>query len=381
MTEQNAKAIQHYIGQHREELLEDLLTLVRAESPSTDKGCCDACAEVLAGLVKKRLGVECTRYEMPQNGRHLSAIVGEGKRRALLVGHYDTVWNVGTLPLSRDGNRLAGPGVYDMKYGDISAIWALRALQELKLMPEGSFELLFNSDEELGSPTSRPLIEEHARQASCVLILEASAGPEDNPAIKSSRKGVGMFQIVIHGLASHAGSDYQKGRSAILEAAWLTEQLFALTDLEKGTTVNVGVLNGGTKRNVIAARAEMLIDVRVTKKEEGERVSRAILALSPRQDGVTFEITGGMNRPPFEFTPGNRALYERAEKIAAVMGCQLRHTAVGGASDGNFTSALGIPTLDGLGAVGDGAHAQHEHILLQESLEATMRLAGYLSEL
>lgn len=381
VTEQKAEAIRACIAAHKEEMLEDLMTLARAESPSGDKEHCDACAEVLAGLVRKNLGVECCRYEMEADGKHLSATVGSGKKRALIIGHYDTVWNVGTLPLSRRGNELYGPGVYDMKYGDISGIWALRVLRELDMLPGGSVELFFNSDEETGSHTSRPIFERHAAEAECVLILEPCSGPDTGFAIKSSRKGVGMYRIVVNGRASHAGNDYFKGRSALLEAARVTQKLFALTDAQKGTTVNVGVLSGGTKTNVVAARAVLDIDVRVKTPEEGERIDAAIRGLRPEGEDITLEVSGGLNRPPFVFTERNQALFRRVEAIAAGMGHRLRHTEVGGASDGNFTSALGIPTLDGLGAVGDGAHAAHEHLLIAESLESTVRLAGYLSEL
>lgn len=381
MTGEKAQAIRSYIQSHREDILRDLETLVRAESPSNDKALCDRCAEQLAQLVKERLDVPCRRFEMEQNGKHLSARVGEGPMRVLIIGHYDTVWNPGTLALRREGNALYGPGVYDMKFGDVAAIWALRALKELNMLPPGSVGLFFNSDEEIGSGTSRPLFESQARDAGCVFILEPASGPDQGFAVKGSRKGVGMFRIEVNGRASHAGSDYEKGRSAVLEAARLTVRLFAMTDLARGTTVNVGVLSGGTKTNVVAAHAGLSVDVRVNTAAEGGRVAAAIAALQPEGEGITLEITGGMNRPPFEQTEQNRALFDRAAAIAAGMGHTLRKTHVGGGSDGNFTSALGIATLDGLGAVGDGAHAQHEHIFIDESLESMVRLAGYLSEI
>ncbi len=381
MTEQKAQAIRDFIMAHKAEMLDDLLSLAHAESPTSDKAACDACAKVLEGLVQKNLGVSCRRFEQAENGPHLLAAVGEGRTRALIIGHYDTVWNVGALPFSQRGNELHGPGVYDMKYGDVSGLWALRALRELDMLPAGRVEFFFNSDEETGSHTSRPLFEQRAKEAECVLILEPASGPDKGFAIKSGRKGVGHFHIAVTGRASHAGNDYSKGRSAVLEAARLTEKLFALTDLDKGTTVNVGVLSGGTKVNVVAARADLDVDVRIRTPEEGERLTRAITGLRPTLDGISLEVTGGINRPPFVFTPQNQALFRRVEAIAAAMGHTLRHTEVGGGSDGNFISALGIPTLDGFGAVGDGAHAAHEHILLEESLESTVRLAAYLSEI
>jgi glutamate carboxypeptidase len=294
-----------------------------------------------------------------------------------MIGHFDTVWNIDDLPLTREGNKLSGPGVYDMKYGIVGGIWAIKALQATGGL-DGSLGLFFNSDEEMGSRTSRAHFQPIAMGFPNALILEPAA---PDGAVKVGRKSTGDFLIKIHGIAAHAGTDYAKGRSAILEAAYLTQELFAMTDLPNGTSVNVGVISGGTKFNVVAAYAEMKVDVRVTKASEGERLTKLISALKPKQDGVTLEITGGMNRPPFEFTEANQGLFRIAQEAAKELGTDLPKTIVGGGSDGNFTSTWGIPTLDGLGPVGDGAHAASEHLMIQESLNHTAFLANLLSKL
>jgi glutamate carboxypeptidase len=284
---------------------------------------------------------------------------------------------VDDLPLVRDGNRLAGPGAYDMKYGIVAGIWAIKALQATGGL-DGSIGLFFNADEEMGSRTSRGCFEPIAKEYANALILE---GASLGGTVKVGRKSTGDFLVKVHGKAAHAGTDYTKGRSAILEAAWLIQELFAMTDLEKGTTVNVGVISGGTKFNVIAGEAEFTVDLRVTNAAEGKRVTDLIYALKPRQEGVTLEITGGINRPPFEFNEANQKLYATAVEAARELGNELPCVIVGGGSDGNLTSTWGIPTIDGMGAVGDGAHAKWEHILIKESLEHTAMLTNLLTKL
>ena len=372
------EAIRQYLLENEEQLVEDTLFLVNHQSPTIRKELVDKCSEAVEELVFRRLGIRPTaEYPQEARGRHLYYKLGEGRGKAILMGHFDTVWNVDDLPVSREGNRLAGPGTYDMKYGIVASIWAVKALLATGGL-DGSIGLFFNSDEEMGSRTSRAHFEPVAKQYANALIME---GASAEGAVKVGRKSTGDFLIKIHGKAAHAGTDYVKGRSAILEAAWLIQELFAMTDLEKGTTVNVGVLSGGTKFNVIAAEAEMKVDVRVTSVEEGERITRLVNALKPRQDGVTFEITGGMNRPPFLFTEANQGLYAKAREASLELGKELPKVIVGGGSDGNFTSTWGIPTLDGMGAVGDGAHARHEHILIRESVEHTAMVANLLSKL
>ena len=373
-----SEQIRQYILDNGEQMIADTIMLAQHQSPTISKEHVEKCADAITALIHERLGLEPTTV-FPQEirGRHMYYQIGEGRPKALMLAHYDTVWNIDDLPLKREGNKLSGPGVYDMKYGIVAGIWAIKALLATGGI-DGSIGLFLNADEEMGSRTSRAHFEPIAKEYPNALILEP-ASPEG--AVKVGRKSTGDFLIKITGIAAHAGTDYAKGRSAILEAAYLTEQLFAMTDLENGTSVNVGVISGGTKFNVVAAHAEMKVDVRVTKKSEGERITNLINQLKPRQDGVSLEITGGMNRPPYEFTPVNQLLFEKAADAAADFGIDLQYITVGGGSDGNFTSSWGIPTLDGLGPVGDGAHAASEHLIIDASLKHTAILANLLRKL
>ena len=373
-----SEQIRQYILENGEQMIADTIMLAEHQSPTIRKDLADLCSEAVEQLVFDRLGIRPVAvFPQEARGRHLYFEVGEGEKKALMIGHFDTVWNVDDLPLKREGNRLSGPGVYDMKYGIVAGIWAVKALQATGGL-DGTYGFFFNADEEMGSRTSRPCFAPFAKQYGNALILEPAC---PDGSVKVGRKSTGDFLIQIDGIAAHAGTDYTAGRSAILEAAYLTQELFGMTDLEKGTTVNVGVISGGTKFNVIAAHAEMKVDVRVTQVSEGERMEQAMAALKPRQDGVTLTVTGGMNRPPFEFTKANQLLFARAAEAAAEYGIDLKGVTVGGGSDGNFTSMWGIPTLDGLGPVGDGAHAVTEHLMVAESLEHTAVLASLLTKL
>ena len=372
------EAMRQYILENGEQIIADTIFLAEHQSPTIRKEYVEKCADAIQDLMRRRLGLEPTAvYPQQERGRHMYYKIGEGRPKALMIGHYDTVWNIDDLPLIRDGNKLSGPGVYDMKYGIVGGIWAVKALLATGGL-DGSLGLFFNSDEEMGSRTSRAHFQPIAMGYPNALILEPAA---PDGAVKVGRKSTGDFLIKIHGIAAHAGTDYIKGRSAILEAAYLTQELFAMTDLPNGTSVNVGVISGGTKFNVVAAYAEMKVDVRVTKASEGERLTKLITALKPKQDGVTLEITGGMNRPPFEFTEANQGLFRIAQEAAKELGTELGKITVGGGSDGNFTSTWGIPTLDGLGPVGDGAHASSEHLMIDASLNHTAFLANLLNKL
>lgn len=373
-----SQLMRQYILENGEQMIADTVMLARHQSPTICKEYAEKCADAITDLVRVRLGLEPVAvFPQEERGHHLYFKIGQGRPLALMLGHYDTVWNIDDLPLVREGNKLSGPGVYDMKYGIVAGIWAIKALLATGGIG-GSIGLFFNSDEEMGSRTSCIHFEPIAKEYPNALILEP-ATPDG--AVKVGRKSLGDFLIQIDGIAAHAGTDYTSGRSAILEAAYLTEQLFAMTDLDNGTTVNVGVISGGTKSNVIAAHAELKVDIRVTRKEEGERLTRLISQLKPRQDGVTIQITGGINRPPFEFTQANQALFAKAAEAAEELGIGLKGITVGGGSDGNFTSSWGIPTLDGLGPVGDGAHARKEHLMIDASLEHTAILANLLTKL
>ena len=375
----NYTALKDYILSHSDEIIEDTLYLVNYQSPSNNKELADRCADALMDLIRRRLQLAPeTVFEQEEYGPHLFYRIGSGRPKALLIGHYDTVWDLDTLPVVRHGNALYGPGVYDMKYGLVAGIWAVKAIRETGLSkPDECIGLFFNSDEEPGSLTSRYCLEKVAKEFENSLVLE----PSKNGALKVGRKAVGTFHIRVNGVAAHAGTDYTAGRSAILEAAHLTQRLFAMTNLEKGTTVNVGTICGGTKTNVFAASAELDVDVRVTTMDEAERITEQIESLKPTVDGCTLEISGSVNRPPMEPNAANMALFEKAKTVGQALSMDVKSITVGGGSDGNFTSAWGIPTLDGLGPMGDGAHAVNEHILIEESLENTALLTALLCEL
>ncbi|MCL2497569.1 MAG: M20 family metallopeptidase [Symbiobacteriaceae bacterium] len=375
MAETISERIKTFFAQYQDELVADLLELVRAESPTNNKAAANDCCDILCQIVARRLGVTGTRYPSANFADHVLFKVGNGARNMLLVGHYDTVWDVGAKDTSHEGDIIKGPGVFDMKFGIISSIWSLKAIQDLQLPFDKTVYLLYNSDEEVGSPTSQPIILANPSLYEAALILE----PSYLGGIKTERKGVGMIDVRVTGLASHAGSNYEQGLSAIDEAAKIVSYLHSLTDLELGTTVSVGLIQGGTRRNVVAAECSLKADFRVRTAAEGERLLSQVQAIKPSRPGITVDILGELNRPPFEKTPGNMALFHKLQATAEYMGFAINEIATGGGSDGNFTSFAGIPTLDGLGAVGDGGHALHEYIELAASLERTMLLTAFWS--
>ncbi|GAB6933415.1 M20 family metallopeptidase [Calditerricola satsumensis] len=372
-------AILAYLARHCDAMLRDIETLVRAASPSTRKALVDRCGRVLAELVAARLGVRGERIPQAEVGDHYRFAIGDGDRQVLLLAHHDTVWEEGRLAFRVEGSRAYGPGIFDMKGGIVQAVWALKALVDLGVPLAKRVVLLSTSDEEIGSPTSRALIEAEARNSAAVLVLEPAAGADG--ALKTARKGVGLYRLTVRGRAAHAGSDPDKGVSAVAELARQVLALEALAAQEKGTTINVGVVRGGTRSNVIPEAAEAEIDVRAATLDEARRVDAAIRGLKPVLPGATLAVTGGINRPPMERTAAIGALFARARVIAARLGFSLSEAAVGGASDGNFTAALGVPTLDGLGCVGDGAHAEHEHIVIDALAPRAALLAHLLAEL
>jgi glutamate carboxypeptidase len=279
----------------------------------------------------------------------------------MLLGHFDTVWPVGTLermPLQVDRDRLSGPGAFDMKAGIAIGLAALQALRATNT-PHPPVQMVWTADEEIGSGTSRGLIEVEAQRARAVLVLEPSL---PGGALKTARKGCGEFELVVHGIAAHAGLDPGRGASAIQELAAQIAAIDRLQDLSNGISVNVGTVAGGSRPNVVAAEARAVIDVRAPTRPAAERIEAALRALQPLRPGTRLTITGGFDRPPMERTAAIAGLFERARSIAAALGRDLGEGAAGGGSDGNFTAALGVPTLDGLGAMGDGAHAAHEHV-------------------
>ncbi|GHJ36819.1 M20 family metallopeptidase [Streptomyces sp. TS71-3] len=380
-------ALRAWVADHRTDMLDDLRRYVDTDTPSDDKGCLDAMLARLERWLTASLGEPAARRRV-DGGEHGDVLVldwpGSGGAAAgdgpevppvLLLCHYDTVWEKGTVaarPFAIEGDRASGPGIFDMKAGLVQAVWALRGLAALGL-PRPPLRLVLNGDEETGSPASRPVIEAAARGVSAALVFEASA----DAAVKTARKGVGLFRVTATGVEAHAGLDPAKGVSAVDEIARVVLSLHALADPATGTSVNVGVLAGGTRRNVTAGRAVADIDVRVANQAEADRVDEALAALHPHHPGASLEVTGEWNRPVMERTPGIARLYGLARDLAAEQGWELRECAVGGASDGNFVATLGVPVLDGLGAVGEGAHARHEYVSVAGMVERAA-LAGWL---
>jgi glutamate carboxypeptidase len=345
-----------------------LETLVRLESPSDDKAAVDRCGAAIAQQLTD-IGADVTQFLQTTSGDHVRAIwrrpSGTSTDPILLLGHFDTVWAVGTLdrmPLREQDGRLHGPGTFDMKAGIVVSMLAVRALQQVRgAVPD--LIMLWTGDEEVGSRTSRSLIEETARASSAVLVLEPSL---PGGSVKTSRKGVGEFEITVHGVSAHAGLDPGKGSSAIHELARIIVALETLQDLDRGISVNVGVVTGGSRPNVVADRATARVDVRVPTMEDAARVESAILRLPPSRSTIRVAVAGGVERPPLERSGSVVRLYEQARRVAASLGRDLGEGAAGGGSDGNFTAAIGVPTLDGLGPAGDGAHAAHEHVWVDD---------------
>jgi len=356
-------------------MVEDLRRFVERESPSDDRTRLDDFAAFLIDEAQPAGG----RAEIVdgENGmRHVRMEWGaESGPHPLLLGHFDTVWPVGTLermPFRIENGRAYGPGSFDMKAGIVQGLWAMRSLRDAGYA--GRVVFLSTSDEEIGSHGSRALIESEARDATCVFVLE----PSHHGALKTARKGVGQFRVSVEGRASHAGLAPEAGISAIDELARAILRLHDLSDPETGSTVNVGVIQGGTRSNVVAAAASAEIDVRFFTRREAERLDAAIRGLTLYNDGARVTVEGEINRPPLERTAESATLFEKAREIAAGLGFALEEVAVGGASDGNFCTAMGVPVLDGLGAVGDGAHAIHEHVVIDEMPVRAALLAGLI---
>lgn len=364
-------------------MLEVLREIVEHESPSRDKPALDR----LAGRLARRLltiGGNVQTIPNPLGGDHLLVrfFPSETARKpALVLTHFDTVWPVGTLdrqPFRVEGDRAFGPGIYDMKASLVQVEFALKAIRQAGLEPKRPIEVLLTSDEEIGSTTSRTLIEERARQAEHVLVMEPAL---PDGSLKTARKGVGMYVVEVEGRAAHAGVEPEKGISAILELAYQIPRLHALGDPERQTSVNVGVVAGGTTCNTVAAAATARVDVRVTSPEEEARIEQAILGLQPILPGAKVHVRGGFNRPPMVRTTAVGSLYEKVRAIGRELGLELGEGSTGGGSDGNFTAALGVPTLDGLGVLGAGAHAANEQIVVSSLPERTALLAAVLLQL
>ena len=369
-----------YCIAHRDWLLELIEALVAIESPSDDPVAVNRCGAELASRLEA-IGATVTHILSATAGDHLRASVGAGSRQILLLGHFDTVWPIGQLqrmPLKRESGKLFGPGVFDMKAGIGLAMLATRALLDRGALADCRLVMLWTTDEEIGSTTSRALIETEASKSDAVLVFEPSL---PGGALKTSRKGVGQFEMIARGVSAHAGLDPGKGISAIRELARQIIAIDTLQDPANGVTLTVGVVSGGTRANVVPAEARATIDARAVTRADADRVQQTMMALKPAIAGATLDVTGGFDRPPLERSPAIVTLFEQAKAAARDLGIALEEGSAGGGSDGNFTAALGVPTLDGFGAIGDGAHAIHEHVEIDALAPRAATIAGLLDRL
>jgi glutamate carboxypeptidase len=379
-------ALHAHFVKHRGEILSLTRTLVETESSSGDEAGSKAVVGLLAAAAST-IGAITSIERIPSEnaGEHLRIRAFSSDEnsspRIVILGHTDTVWPSGTLherPWREEGNRIYGPGIFDMKANCVLALEALRACDSAGTRPKSQVTLLLTCDEENGSPAGRGLVEAEARGAHAVLVIEPSA---TGGGVKTARKGTAMFTIEARGRAAHAGLEPEKGISAILELSRQVVQLETMSAPEKGTTVTVCMIRGGTHSNVVPAEARAEVDVRFSSAEEGRRLESEILRLRPFDSRAQLIVRGGINRPPLERNEKVKSLYQHARQIAALLDFELSEASVGGASDGNFAAAMGVPVLDGLGIDGGGAHAEHEHILVDDIPRRGALLAGLIASL
>jgi len=386
ISKSQAEALQAHFVARQTEILGLTRALVEAESPSGDEAGSHAVVSLLAASARTIGAVNSVERVTSEGfGDHLRlrafGRAGNGAAPIVILGHTDTVHPRGSLeqrPWRVQGNRIYGPGIFDMKANCALALEALRACDSIGLPLSGPIVLLLTCDEENGSPTGRSLVEAETKRARAVLVLEP---PASGGRVKTARKGTGMFTIEARGRAAHAGLEPEKGASAVLEIARQIVRLHAMNDAAAGRSVNVGVIHGGTLSNVVPAEARAEVDVRFSTAEEGKWIENEILQLKPFDERVQLIVRGAINRPPLERSTKVQGLYEHARQVAAALDFELGEASVGGASDGNFVAALGVAVLDGLGIEGDGAHAPHEHILVDNIPRRGALLAGLLATL
>lgn len=378
------KSVQRRVAEDKSSMIDTIRQLVEMESPSSDKKAVDRLgAHVKAEF--ERIGGKVTIHSAKHFGDHLQ-VDFPGERNGppvLLIGHLDTVYDLGTvefMPFRKDKERLWGPGVYDMKTGIAMMLFAISRLRDANegQLPQPVRAFLV-TDEEVSSESSRSITERLARESKAVLVLEPSQGLEG--ALKTARKGVGDYVVKVQGAAAHSGVDFLKGQSAILELAHQIERIAEFTELKRGLTVNPGVVRGGTRTNVVAAEAEVEVDVRIATMKDAARIEKKFRGLKPVNRKCRIEVSGGINRPAMERTEKTEQLFHTAQMLARALGFRVKEKATGGGSDGNFTAAVGAPTLDGLGAVGEGAHAPHESVFIKDLAPRTALLAGLLAAL
>ena len=364
------------------QMLGMLRRFVTAESPSLEKAAADRCCGVIAEEWNRH-GVRVERISQKHRGDLLRLTqaphISRPSGQLLILGHYDTVYSTGTLakmPFRLEGGKAYGPGTFDMKAGIVQALFALQALQQAEIPLRKRLVFVWTSDEEIGSESSRKFFETEARRSDAVFVVEPSFGPRG--LLKTARKGVGEAELIVHGRASHAGLAPQEGINAIHELARQLARIEGWNDFRHGVTINAGIVEGGTRTNVIPERARAVLDLRAVRVSDMRGMERRLHALRPFHRGARLEITGGFDRPPLE-RKMSATLFARAKSLAKQMNLSLGECTVGGGSDGNFTAALGIPTLDGLGAVGDGAHSTREHILINTMPARAALLAALLA--
>lgn len=369
--------------EHRSAIVGLIRSLVTIESPTGDKAGVDRVADCVSEAADGYAQVR--RYPQREHGDHLRLefdIPTRADGQILGLGHIDTVWARGTLrrmPWREEDGRLWGPGVFDMKAGVAYMLFAARALRDLGLEARRRFVVQLNSDEEIGSPSSTPLTQAEASRSAAVLVAEPSAGPEGR--LKTSRKGGGTFRIEAQGIAAHSGLDFEAGASAVVELAAQVRRVASWTDLASGLTVNPGVVRGGTASNVVAERAHAEVDVRIQTRDQARSIERRFRVIEPMDPRCSIRVEGGLRKMPLERTEDVVRLYRVAKSISDEMGVRLGEASVGGGSDGNTTAAMGIPTLDGLGAVGEGAHAVHENIRVDRIADRAALMAALVLRL
>jgi glutamate carboxypeptidase len=376
----NPKEILEYCEKELQPLLHCVRQAVEIESPSTSKPAVDRMAAYFADLFRRQ-GGQAKLLEAPHSG---AAVVAEfwegirGKRPLLLLGHTDTVWEVGTLehmPFRIAKGRAYGPGIFDMKSGIVCATWAIRALRALKITPQRPIRFFLNPDEEIASRAFRRQLLSEGKKAHAVLVLEPAA---PGGALKTARKGVGEFRITAHGRAAHAGINPEAGVNAITELAWQLLRIESLAPQRAGLTLTAGTIQGGTRTNVVPAQASAAVDVRIACAADQEWIENEIYALKPFSPGARLEIEGGINRPPLE-RKMTETLFKHAVALGKAMGIRVTEASTGGGSDGSFMGAMGVETLDGLGGIGDGAHAHHESVLIKELPRRAALLAALMA--
>lgn len=375
-----------FLRKHEKAMVQLLRQFVECESPSHDKAAVDWFGAMVAEEWRKRGATVHVIPQKKKTGNHLRLEIPAqcaqgrgGTGQLLILGHLDTVYPVGTLEKMRfriAGGRAFGPGAFDMKAGLVQALFAIDAMRAAGHLPEKRLVFFWNSDEEIGSGSSRRLIEAEARRSDAVFVLEPSLGP--NGDLKTQRKGVGTTEIVVRGRAAHAGIEPEAGVNAVHELALQVQRLTKMSNAKKGITVQATVISGGGASNVVPAEARAQVDIRCTRLADVTQLNRQMRELRPILKGAKLEVRGGINRPPLERTEGVVKLFKHAQRLMSQIGIHLRETSTGGGSDGNFTAALGIPTLDGLGAVGDGAHSTREHVVIHAMPERAALLAALL---